>query len=35
MKDAGVDLSTPAPVRDALDYFGEVVTSLKKELAKL
>ena len=35
MRDAGVDLSTPDPVRDALDYFGEVVTALKKELAKL
>ena len=35
MKDAGVDLSTPAPVNEALDYFSAVVDSLKKELAKM
>ena len=34
MKDAGVDLSTPAPVCDALDYFAKVVQDLKTELAK-
>ena len=34
MKDAGVDLSTPAPVEDALDYFGEVVKALREELKK-
>lgn len=34
MKDAGVDLSTPAPVCDALDYFAQVVRDLKAELAK-
>ena len=34
MKDAGVDLSTPAPVCDALDYFAKVVQDLKAELAK-
>ena len=32
MKDAGVDLSTPAPVAAALDYFGETVGKLKAEL---
>ena len=32
MKDAGVDLSTPAPVAAALDYFGEVVGKLEREL---
>jgi oligoendopeptidase F len=34
MKDAGVDLSTPAPVNDALSYFGEAVKSLRNELKK-
>ena len=34
MKDAGVDLSSPAPVCDALDYFAKVVQDLKTELAK-
>ena len=34
MKDAGVDLSTPAPVNDALDYFGEAVKALRNELKK-
>ncbi len=33
MRDAGVDLSTPAPVHAALDYFGEVVDALKREIA--
>ena len=32
MKDAGVDLSTPAPVAAALDYFGETVKKLEREL---
>ena len=32
MKDAGVDLSTPAPVASALDYFGETVEKLEREL---
>ena len=32
MKDAGVDLSTPAPVASALDYFGETVGKLRREL---
>ena len=32
MKDAGVDLSTPAPVAAALDYFGEIVGKLEREL---
>jgi oligoendopeptidase F len=32
MKDAGVDLSTPAPVASALDYFGETVEKLRREL---
>ena len=32
MKDAGVDLSTPEPVRAALDRFGGIVKSLRAEL---
>ncbi|MBQ6351798.1 MAG: oligoendopeptidase F [Lentisphaeria bacterium] len=32
MKDAGVDLGTPAPVAAALDYFGETVKKLEREL---
>ena len=32
MKDAGVDLSTPAPIAAALDYFGDTVEKLKLEL---
>ena len=32
MKDAGVDLSTPEPVRTALDRFGGIVRSLRAEL---
>ncbi len=32
MKDAGVNLRTPAPVAAALDYFGEVVGKLEREL---
>ena len=32
MKDAGVDLSTPAPVASALDYFGRTVEKLEREL---
>ncbi len=32
MRDAGVDLSTPAPVHAALDYFGEIVDAMQKEL---
>jgi len=32
MKDAGVDLSTPAPINSALEEFAEVVTELEKEL---
>ena len=32
MKDAGVDLGTPAPVAAALDYFGDTVEKLRKEL---
>ena len=32
MKDAGVDLSTPAPVASALDYFGRTVEKLELEL---
>ena len=34
MRDAGVDLSTPAPVCDALDYFADVIKRLRKELGK-
>lgn len=34
MKDAGVDLSTPAPVDAALNFFGETVRELRKELKK-
>ena len=34
MRDAGVDLSTPEPVCDALDYFADVVKRLRKELGK-
>lgn len=34
MKDAGVDLSTPAPIVDALDYFADVVKQLRRELGK-
>ena len=30
MRNAGVDLSTPAPVEDALDTFGRVVDELEK-----
>jgi oligoendopeptidase F len=32
MKDAGVDLGTPAPVAAALDYFGDTVEKLRGEL---
>jgi len=32
MKDAGVDLGAPAPVAAALDYFGEIVGKLEREL---
>ncbi len=32
MKDAGVDLSTPQPVQDALDLFANTVKKLKKGL---
>lgn len=32
MKDAGVDLATPEPVAAALDFFGETVGKLEKEL---
>ena len=32
MKDAGVDLSTPAPVHAALDLFDQTVSLLRKEL---
>ncbi|MBS1372022.1 MAG: oligoendopeptidase F [Lentisphaeria bacterium] len=32
MRDAGVDLSTPAPVEAALDYFGDTVKKLRREL---
>ena len=34
MRDAGVDLSTPAPVRDALAYFSRVVGRLRRELGR-
>jgi oligoendopeptidase F len=34
MRDAGVDLSSPAPVEDALDYFADVIRRLRKELGK-
>ncbi|MCQ2351902.1 MAG: oligoendopeptidase F [Victivallaceae bacterium] len=33
MRDAGVDLSTPAPVHAALDYFAGIVDALKREIA--
>ena len=33
MRDAGVDLSTPAPVHAALDYFAKIVNELQKELS--
>lgn len=33
MRNAGVDLSTPAPVNAALDYFHETVKRLRRELA--
>ena len=32
LKDAGVDLSTPDPVAAALDFFGETVKKLEREL---
>lgn len=32
MKDAGVDLSTPAPVAAALDYFSATVGRLRETL---
>jgi oligoendopeptidase F len=32
MKDAGVDLSRPEPVLDALDEFGNIVKQLEKAL---
>ncbi|MDR0933041.1 MAG: oligoendopeptidase F [Victivallales bacterium] len=34
MRDAGVDLSTPAPVEAALDYFGDTVKKLRAELGR-
>ena len=34
MRDAGVDLATPGPVGDALDYFAGVVGRLRRELGK-
>ena len=34
MRDAGVDLETPAPVDAALKYFGSLVERMKKEFAK-
>ena len=34
MKDAGVDLSTPAPVEAALDYFRSTVQQLRRELGR-
>ena len=34
MRDAGVDLSSPAPVEDALDYFADVIRRLRRELGK-
>lgn len=34
MRDAGVDLSTPEPVRDALAYFAGVVERLRRELGR-
>ncbi len=33
MKDAGVDLSSPAPITAALDYFHKTVKNLAKELS--
>jgi oligoendopeptidase F len=30
LKKAGVDLSTPKPVQDALNYFGEVLKELEE-----
>ncbi len=32
LRDAGVDLSSPEPVNDALAYFGDLVKQLEKEL---
>ena len=34
MKDAGVDLSTPAPIEAALKFFGKTVNDLRNELGK-
>ena len=34
MKDAGVDLSTPAPVEAALGYFRSTVQQLRRELGR-
>ena len=34
MKDAGVDLSTPAPIEAALRFFGKTVEELRQELKK-
>ena len=34
MKDAGVDLSTPAPSESALKFFGKTVNDLRNELGK-
>jgi len=34
MRDAGVDLSTPAPVNAALDRFHATVKQLRRELGK-
>ncbi len=34
MKDAGVDLSTPAPIHAALDHFDQTVAALRSELKK-
>ncbi len=35
LRDAGVDLSTPEPVDDALSFFGETVKNLRGELEQL
>ena len=34
MRDAGVDLSQPAPVSEALGYFDSIVKRLRQELGR-
>jgi oligoendopeptidase F len=35
LKDAGVDMTSPQPIRDALEYMDEVITRIEAETAAL